>query len=259
MLASGSAGNCALVEAGPCRVLIDCGLSARQVALRLAQLGIDASLLDGIVLTHEHADHTSGLEVFCRRHAVPLYANGLTAETLRRGRLADYSRWKIFETGADFAIGDLRISSFPVPHDAVDPVGLTFHHADRGLGFLTDLGCAPRLVLDRLRAVQTLVIETNHDERLLMDDPRRPWPVKQRILSRHGHLSNAAAAEVVAGLAGGALGRVVLGHLSRDCNRPELALGVVGARLRDASAAGIDLVCASQDEVSRRFPVGAPW
>ena len=115
-----------------------------------------------------------------------------------------------------------------MPHDAVEPVGFTFHAGASALGYITDLGQATRLTIERLREVQTLMIETNHDEKLLQNDPHRPWPVKQRITSRHGHLSNAAAAAVIEQLLPGKLARVVLGHLSRDCNSPALAAGTVG-------------------------------
>ena len=125
------------------------------------------------------------------------------------------------------------------------------------LGYITDLGHATRLTIERLRQVQTLVIETNHDEKLLQNDPHRPWPVKQRIQSRHGHLSNAAAAGVIGQLLGGKIARVVLGHLSRDCNTPELAAGTVRAELEKIGRREIEIFCAAQGEISPRFAIGA--
>ena len=109
----------------------------------------------------------------------------------------------MFRTGAEFSICDITVQTFPVPHDAVDPVGYAFHAGKSGLGFITDLGYATKMLVERLRQVHTLVIETNHDEKLLQNDPHRPWPVKQRIQSRHGHLSNAAAASVIEQLLAG--------------------------------------------------------
>src|SRR5438034_8539531 len=123
----------------------------------------------------------------------------------------------------------MTVQTFPVPHDAVDPLGFVFHAGAGSLGFVTDLGYPTKLIIERLREVQTLVIETNHDEKLLQNDPHRPWPVKQRIQSRHGHLSNTAAASVIEQLLPGKIERVVLGHLSRDCNTPDLAYGAVRA------------------------------
>ncbi|HEY3663883.1 MAG TPA: MBL fold metallo-hydrolase, partial [Chthoniobacterales bacterium] len=229
MLGSGSAGNSALIATDHCRLLVDGGLSARQLVLRLELCGVKPNELDGVLLTHEHGDHVCGLEVLCRKFQIPIFCNALTAEAIRYGSLGEHRNWRIFRTGSSFSICDILVESFSVPHDAVEPVGYTFHAGASALGYITDLGHATRLTIERLRQVQTLVIETNHDEKLLQNDPHRPWPVKQRIQSRHGHLSNKAAAEVVAQLLPGKIGRVVLGHLSRDCNSPELASGTVRA------------------------------
>ncbi|MBA3834144.1 MAG: MBL fold metallo-hydrolase, partial [Chthoniobacterales bacterium] len=197
MLGSGSAGNSALVATDHCRILVDGGLSARQLVFRLALCGILPNELDGVLLTHEHGDHVCGLEVLCRKFQIPIYCNALTAEAIRYGSLGEHRNWRIFRTGAAFSICDITVESFSVPHDAVEPVGFAFHAGASALGYITDLGQATRLTIERLREVQTLVIETNHDEKLLQNDPHRPWPVKQRIQSRHGHLSNAAAAAVI--------------------------------------------------------------
>ena len=257
MLGSGSAGNCALIATDHCRILVDGGLSARQIVLRLALCGIAPNELDGVLLTHEHGDHVCGLEVLCRKFQVPIYCNALTAEAIRYGSLGEHRNWRIFRTGATFSICDITVESFSVPHDAVEPVGYTFHAAGSALGYITDLGQATRLTIERLRQVQTLVIETNHDEKLLQNDPHRPWPVKQRIQSRHGHLSNAAAAAVVAQLLPGKVARVVLGHLSRDCNSPELAAGTVRAELEKIGRRDVEIFCAAQAEISPRFAIGA--
>lgn len=251
VLGSGSAGNCSLIATSHCRLLVDAGFSARQITQRLEAIGVGPENLDGILVTHEHSDHIAGLEIFCRRFCIPIYANPLTAETLRRGSLADFPNWNLFSTGAVFSVKDIEIQSFYVPHDAVDPTAFVFTGDEGSIGFLTDLGYAPKLALERIRQVHTLVVETNHDEQMLQEDSRRPWSVKQRILSRHGHLSNEAAAKLVASIAGHGLRRVVLGHLSRDCNRPELALGT----MRQHGVEGIDLFCAEQNKVSPAFSV----
>jgi hypothetical protein len=148
------------------------------------------------------------------------------------------------------------VQTFPVPHDAVDPVGFTFHAGTRSLGFITDLGYATKMLTERLRHVHTLVIETNHDEKLLQNDPHRPWPVKQRIQSRHGHLSNTAAASVIEQLLPGKVERVVLGHLSRDCNTPDLAIGVVRGLLEKCGKIDMEIYCATQSQISPRFRIG---
>ena len=259
MLGSGSAGNSALVATDHCRLLIDGGLSARQLAFRLAQCEVTPEQLDGVLLTHEHSDHVCGLEVLCRKFDVPIYCNALTAEAIRCPAGAGLDRhrdWRIFRTGSEFSICDITVQSFPVPHDAVDPVGFAFQAGSGSLGFITDLGYATRMIVERLREVRTIVIETNHDEKLLQRDLHRPWPVKQRIQSRHGHLSNVAAASVIEQLLPGKIERVVLGHLSRDCNTPALASGAVRAQLERCGRTDVGLFCATQSEISSRFQVG---
>src|SRR5437762_7701231 len=259
MLGSGSAGNSALVATDHCRLLIDGGLSARQIFLRLEQCGIKPGQLDGVLLTHEHGDHVCGLEVLCRKFQVPIYCNRLTADAIRcpgSTGLAEHRNWRLFQTGADFSICDIHVQTFSVSHDAVDPVGYAFHSGESALGFITDLGYATKMVVERLRKVHTLVIETNHDEKLLQDDPHRPWPVKQRIQSRHGHLSNKAAATVIEQLLRGKIERVVLGHLSRDCNTPELALAAVRASLGKCGKIDMEIHIAAQSELSPRFRLG---
>jgi phosphoribosyl 1,2-cyclic phosphodiesterase len=257
MLGSGSAGNSALVATEHCKILVDGGLSARQLMLRLAQCDVGPDHLDGVLLTHEHGDHVCGLEVLCRKFDVPIYCNALTAEAIRCDGLFERHRnWRIFRTGSEFSICDVTVQTFPVPHDAVDPLGFAFHAGPSGLGFITDLGYATKMLIERLRKVQTLVIETNHDEKLLQNDAHRPWPVKQRIQSRHGHLSNTAAASMIEELLPGKIERVVLGHLSRDCNTPELALGAVRTSLAKCGKIDMELYCATQSQISPRFRIG---
>src|SRR5712671_6099840 len=257
MLGSGSGGNSALVATDHCRLLIDGGLSARQIVLRLEQCGVVPEQLDGVLLTHEHGDHVCGLEVLCRKFSVPIYCNTLTAEAIRCDSLLEQHRnWRLFRTGAEFSICDITVQTFPVPHDAVEPVGFAFHAGGSGLGFITDLGYATKMLIERLREVHTLVIETNHDEKMLQDDPHRPWPVKQRIQSRHGHLSNTAAATVIEQLLPGKIERVVLGHLSRDCNTPELAAGAVRALIERTGRNDLEIYCAGQNIMSPSFRIG---
>jgi phosphoribosyl 1,2-cyclic phosphodiesterase len=257
MLGSGSAGNSALVATDHCKILVDGGLSARQLVLRLEQCGVRPEQLNGVLLTHEHGDHICGLEVLCRKFDVPIYSNALTAEAVRCDSSFERLRnWRIFATGAEFSICDITLQTFPVPHDAVDPLGFAFYAGSGSLGFITDLGYVTKMIVERLRLVQTLVIETNHDEKLLQNDTHRPWPVKQRIQSRHGHLSNAAAAIVIEELLPGKIERVVLGHLSRDCNTPELALNTVRAALTKHGRLDLEIHCAPQFQITPQFRIG---
>jgi phosphoribosyl 1,2-cyclic phosphodiesterase len=231
ILGSSSSGNCAYLETEGARLLIDAGFSGRQIEQRLAQIGRSLKDIQGIFVTHEHGDHVCGLPVLAKRHGIPVYCNRLTAECLRP-EMPQYQGWKLFTTGETLPFGDLKVETFAVPHDAYDPVGFLFEHATGKVGFLTDLGYATKMVIERVRTARALVLEANHDVKMLQDDPKRPWQVKQRILSRHGHLSNEAAAAVMQDLLGGNLEDVYLGHLSGDCNTPELARQTVEAIVR---------------------------
>jgi phosphoribosyl 1,2-cyclic phosphodiesterase len=242
VLASGSSGNALLVRSGDCSVLVDAGLSARKLGAVLEACGVAPESLSGILLTHEHGDHTKGLKVFVGKYAVPVFANPLTADHLKRQGIG--ARWNLFSSGAGFVLGSIEVLPFSVPHDAADPVGFVLRSNGTGFAVLTDLGYATRQVLESVRGVHALLIETNHDEALLQSDTKRPWSVKQRILSRHGHLSNSAAAEIVAGVATDALRHVLLGHLSRDCNSPELAVTAVGSRLQAGGRPAVEVRCA---------------
>ncbi|CAB4243683.1 putative metallo-hydrolase YycJ [Methylacidimicrobium sp. AP8] len=231
ILASGSSGNAALLEAGSRRWLVDAGLSSRRLEERLRAAGVEPSSLSGVFLTHEHADHARGLRVFLQRHSLPLYCNELTWLALGWQAKID---WRRMETAVRLDLGGMEIESFPVPHDAADPVGFLFHHPAGTIGVLTDLGYATRLVWEKMSRCRALLLEANHDPGLLQADSRRPWSVKQRILSRHGHLSNQSAAEIATELARHGLQEIILGHLSADCNRPELVEETVRSRLEEA-------------------------
>jgi phosphoribosyl 1,2-cyclic phosphodiesterase len=240
ILGSGSSGNCAYLETDQTRILVDAGFSAKQIELRLASIGRSVADVQAIFLTHEHSDHVCGLPVLAKRHAIPVYCNRLTAEYLAP-QMPAFTNWRLFESGATVEVGDLKINSFSVPHDAYDPVGFMFYHALGNIGFLTDLGYATKLVIERVRDARALVLEANHDLRLLQEDTKRPWSVKQRILSRHGHLSNDAAAEVAAEVVTDVLEDLYLGHLSLDCNSPLHARTTVGQKLAAAGRPSVRL------------------
>ncbi len=246
ILGSGSSGNCSYLESGETRILIDAGFSGRQIRQRMAGIGRSPENLHGILITHEHSDHIQGLTGLAAKLQVPVYCNRLTKEAIE-SQLDARLDFRIFSSGACFEIGDLTVDSFSIPHDASDPVGFLIRTAEGNVGFLTDLGHATKLVLERVREACVLVLESNHDVKMLQNDPRRPWSLKQRILSRHGHLSNEAAAAAAAEIVSAGLRRIYLSHLSRDCNTPELALKAMSSQLTGMGATHIEILTALQD------------
>jgi len=247
ILGSGSGGNCAYLETDDVRLLIDVGFSGRQIRNRLASIGRSPETLTGILLTHEHSDHTQGLGMIAAKLNIPLYCNRLTREAVENQFKVQFD-CRIFSTGASFEIGDVEVGTFSVPHDAYDPVGFLIQTNGGNIGFLTDLGHATKAVIDRVKPSNVLVLETNYDLKLLQEDTKRPWSIKQRIMSRHGHLSNDAAAEVLEQVASDDLRQVYCGHLSRDCNTPELSTQVVSEKLKSIGAKGIQVSPTSQKE-----------
>jgi len=246
ILGSGSSGNCAYVETEETRVLIDAGFSLRQIRQRLASIGRAPENLTGILVTHEHSDHVSSLPMLSGKLGIPAYLNRPTHEAVEyqcQARLP----CRLFATGASFELGDIMVETFSIPHDAQDPVGFLLRTPAGNIGFLTDLGHTTRLVLERIRPAHALVLEANHDVKMLQDCPTRPWSLKQRILGRHGHLSNEAAAEAVAQIMSADLRHLYLAHLSRECNRPELARHVMAEQLHHIGATHVQLRLAAQD------------
>lgn len=226
ILGSGSEGNCALLQTGQTRILVDAGFSARRIAQLLAAVGESLDRVDAVFLTHEHGDHAAGINGLSRHPHIQIFANPATARAVQAG-LKHRPAWRFFETGTRFRFRDLEIESFSVPHDAHDPVAFLFAHGaddlfspSRRLAWLTDLGHAPPHIRERIREADVLVVEANYCPRMLQDDPKRPWSVKQRIRGRHGHLSNEGARELLASVASPRWRHVFLAHLSRDCNSP---------------------------------------
>ncbi len=259
VLGSGSSGNSLIVESGGQRLLIDAGFSCRQIELRLESLGEQAKNLDGLLLTHEHQDHCRGVDVLARRYSLPIYATQGTFDGCRFGA-ETMELARTVRSGRPFEVPEaagFRIEAFGVPHDAREPVGYVIED-DQGCraGLVSDLGSRSQLAWGRLRDLDCLVIESNHDLQMLRTGPY-PWYLKQRVASRHGHLSNHEAAAGVAELLGDRLSSVVLYHLSRTNNLPVLAAEAMGERLeREGSAAQI--IVTSQDEPTYWLDVFRP-
>ena len=247
VLGSGSSGNSAVLCSENTRILVDAGLSAKQLCLRLEKVGIDPDTIDAVVLTHEHSDHVGGLDVFCRKRKLDIYGCSHTCALVRESMKSEVV-WRQFAAGDGFKVGDIEVESFSIPHDAVDPVGFVFRGRRSSLGFVSDIGQVTSMVRHRLSGVNTLFVEANYDEVMLREDLRRPWAIKQRIASRHGHLSNEQAAELVVSTASPDMCRVVLGHLSSDCNTAEVAGSFVRKELEAAGCGHVSVNCASQKE-----------
>ncbi len=264
ILGSGSSGNCAYVETAEARILVDAGFSPRQIRQRLASIGRAPENLSAILITHEHSDHISGLLGIADKFQIPVYCNrGTQAGAVWTFKTKWSSKkklplenpdslkqkidWRLFQTGDRFELNDLLVETFSIPHDAQEPVGFILRTAAGNIGFATDLGHVTKLVLERIRAANVLVLESNHDVKMLQDCPRRSWALKQRILGRHGHLSNATAAETAAQIMSAGLKHLYLAHLSRECNRPELAQYVMAEQLHHIGATHVQLQLAAQD------------
>jgi len=249
ILGSGSNGNSVYLETENCRLLIDAGLSSLQIQKRLNQIGRTPEKLNGILLTHEHTDHTAGAILLAQKHNIPVFCNKLTSESLIERARKPIST-KIFQTGTAFEIGDLLVENFSIPHDGMDPVGFLIKSELANVGICTDLGHVTNLVLERIKSANILLLEANHDVKMLQQDTHRPWHIKQRILSKHGHLSNETAAQALEKIVSPELKYVFLGHLSKDCNRPDLAYEIVAERCYKLGANHIRLEVARQEHIA---------
>jgi len=240
VLASGSRGNCSLVATSSTRILVDAGLSGRETFKRLKALDDRNDDRNGdrsngrveeisaILITHEHSDHVAGLQRLATKLNVPVFLTAPTHHAWSRavrdekGAIPDLPKLEHFSAGRGFRVGDIEVMPFTIPHDAADPVGFTFRAEGVKIGFATDLGYMPTNVRNHLRGCSVLVMESNHDVEMLRSGPY-PWSVKQRVMSRVGHLSNDALAEFFSSDYDGGAEYVVLAHLSEQNNHPEIA------------------------------------
>jgi len=256
VLGSGSRGNCIYIGTGKAKILVDVGLSHRQTKLRLAKIGVKIEELEAVVISHEHTDHVGGLKTIGRLENLSVYMNRRTAELIQYNRGELPANLSIFAGGEPFSIGDVTINPFQVLHDAVDPVGFEIDAAGEKVCVATDLGYVTRLVKERIKESDYLILESNHDEDMLKTDYRRPWHLKQRIMSKTGHLSNEAAGECISETASEKLKTVFLAHLSQDCNRPKIALKTMKGYLDRAGLAGVRVELTYQNRISNFVPFG---
>lgn len=240
LLASGSKGNAIYIESQGQAVLVDNGLSGVELMRRMESAGLDAYRIKAIILTHEHRDHSSGVGIAARKLRLPVVATKDTwAACPKKKKVSHHA----MEAGRAFELGNLQITPFNIPHDAADPVGLVIQAGTARLGLCTDLGWATRLVEARLGGCNALILESNHDPQMLTNGPYQEW-LKQRVRSRHGHLSNQEGAALLGKLHHADLREVVLAHLSETNNAPELAKAETEATLAQMdSDANLTLAC----------------
>ncbi len=223
ILGSGSSGNALYIEAGDTRALVDVGLSAKESARRLTEAGVDPTQINAIVVTHEHADHIKGVRVFSKTAKVPVFVSRETRSFCNWGGKADDLNWgQVISSSQPFQVGALDFHPFTIPHDGIDTFAYTVEAAGVKIGIVTDLGYITQLVAQKLLGCKMIVIESNHDRDMLKVGPY-PWHLKQRIASKTGHLSNDETARWLQEDFDGEAEYIVLAHLSRQCNHPELA------------------------------------
>jgi len=246
LLASGSRGNAIFVTDGATRILVDAGLSGKAIEQRMEMREIVPSSIDAIVVSHEHHDHIQGVGVLSRRFQLPVYISH-TTHVEAAAKLGRLHKAVMFTCGETFQVNGLKLHPFPISHDAVDPAGFTIEANGYKVGIATDLGVVTHMVRHHLKGCAVLILEANHDPVMLMEGPY-PWPIKQRIKGRTGHLSNEETCRLIEDLAHGKLQHVVLAHLSETNNSHEKAveeIQMVTKRL------GIQLTVATQDQGSR--------
>ena len=228
-IASGSSGNCIYVGSDNHHILIDAGISGKRIEEGLNGIGLKAEEIDAILVTHEHADHIQGLGVMARRYGLPMYATAGTIDAIlsenRIGRV-EQGLFHPIEKETDFQIGDLTVRSVATAHDAAEPVSYILRNGKKGIGVITDLGSYDESLVKKLQGLDVLLLEANHDEHMV-ETGIYPYPLKMRILSDRGHLSNECSGQLLGRVLHDHFGQVILGHLSKENNYPELAYETV--------------------------------
>lgn len=253
LLASGSSGNAIYVQYGSTGILVDAGLTGKQIELRLQEIGVNPATLQGIVVSHEHSDHIKGVGVLARKYGFPVW---MTQGTLdgSKNTFRGSERVRVIDNDENFAIGDLSFQPFSLSHDARDPVNYVIDDGSVKVAIATDMGVMTQMVYQRLREVDFVVIESNYDRKMLMDGPY-PWDLKKRISGRQGHLPNDGAGEVLCDLVAEGVKQAVLAHLSEKNNHPELAHKTCQDMLMQRGIKGFPTTVASPDKPSEIFVV----
>ena len=240
-LASGSKGNSIYISDGRTRLLVDAGLSATEIQRRMQAVGLSAKSLDALIVSHEHSDHIQGIGVLSRRYKLPVYLSRGTYEAANRlGKLFAHT---YFQCGSPFHVNTLEVHPFSISHDASDPAGFTVASNGKRIGIATDLGKATAIVNDHLSGCGLIVLEANHDPRMLEEGPY-PWYLKQRIRSRSGHLSNQESKDLLSKIQHEQLQYVILAHLSETNNTAQKAYSEV---IRAIQTSGAKVIVAGQN------------
>lgn len=249
-LISGSSGNCSLFSANGTNILIDCGMSGRQLEVHLKELELSGSDLDAILVTHEHIDHIKGIGVVSRRYDLPVFATEQTHIEMAHLGISDTNR-RIISPDRPFEIGTVAADAFSIPHDAADPVGYRLYSGGEKYAVATDIGTMTNELFDSISGSHSVILEANHDIDMLINGSY-PEHLKQRILGTFGHMSNDLSANTAVALANRGTKRIMLAHLSEENNRPELAYDTVSLALKDAGAekGDISLIVAKRYEVT---------
>jgi phosphoribosyl 1,2-cyclic phosphodiesterase len=224
-LYSSSSGNCTYVASEETRILVDAGVSCNKIIKALDEIGVDIDEIDAIIISHEHIDHTRGLTTLCKKHHIPVYANRRTWNMIESLNVPDTCRL-VFSTSQEFEIGDFTIYPFPIPHDAVEPCGFSLYSEGKKITITTDIGHITEGTLHQLECSDILLLEANYDTETLKCGPY-PYQLKKRIMSDSGHLSNEEASKAISYLSKNNCQNIVLGHLSKENNFPELAYQTV--------------------------------
>jgi phosphoribosyl 1,2-cyclic phosphodiesterase len=252
-LGSGSGGNATLVSDGATHILVDVGLSGRETARRLREAGLEPGEISAIVLSHEHGDHCRGVMPFVKDLEIPVF---LTETALKASSMSlDAPRIRFICPGEGFEVNGIQFTPYSIPHDAADPLAFTIEKGGVRISIVLDLGYISNLVAERLKGSDAIIIESNHDVNMLKVGPY-PWSLKQRVMSRRGHLSNDSVAEFLADRFDGGARHVLLAHLSKNNNLPELALLSARRALEGRSAVAINqtrLEVCHPDRISRRY------
>lgn len=226
-LSSGSDGNLTYIESSGAKVLLDAGLSASEITKRLSLLKVTPYDINAILITHEHSDHIKGLDVFATKYNIPVYVHTKGYRALcSKLKKASEIKFVIFDD-MDFMIGDLKVSNYELPHDSAYCSGFSFCENKKRVSILTDCGHTNPEVLSKISGSILVYLEANHDVEMLKNNPKYPEMLKRRILGNRGHLSNLSAAEVIEALANGGTKQIMLSHLSRENNTPELAYNTI--------------------------------